>query len=391
MRRRLVDFLFRSAFVAAAVVAPSAPRPASAQSGWLPTSWFTSGDVDPQAMYPLAEKDGPWLVLATTFRGEGAREDARKLVQELHGSHRLTAYTHEKAFDYTGEQRGMGLNPDGTPKRMRYANEGQVLEVAVLVGDFASAEDPRAQKMLQKVKQLRPRVLEGTKANRLESDFIQANRDHVGGGGASKPPLHTALLIPNPLLPADYFSRQQIDEFVMQMNADVTHSLLDCPGRYTVRVATFTGAGSFNTASGSAEPDADARSTVDVNRFLEALKGNGWKDPQLRGVEEESRLVEAADKAHRLTEALRRSGWPAWEFHDRDSSIVCVGSIDQLAVAGNGGRPMPHPEIARIVTGLGPDPAALARGQIMPRAFDGILLDVQPRPIDVPRPPAGRR
>jgi hypothetical protein len=342
-------------------------------------------------MYPLAENDGPWLVLATTFRGEGAREDARKLVQELRGSHRLTAYTHEKAFDYTGEQRGMGLNPDGTPKRMRYANEGHVLEVAVLVGDFASAEDPRAQKMLQKVKQLRPRVLEGTKANRLESDFIQANRDHVGGGGAAKPPLHTALLIPNPLLPADYFSRQQIDEFVMQMNADVTHSLLDCPGRYTVRVATFTGAGTFNTASGSVEPEAESRSSVDVNRFLEVLKGNGWKDPQLRGVEEESRLVEAADKAHRLTEALRRNGWPAWEFHDRDSSIVCVGSIEQLAVAGPGGRQMPHPEIARIVSGLGPDPAALARGQIMPRAFDGILLDVQPRPIDVPRPPAGRR
>ena len=391
MRRRLFDSPIRSACFAAAVVFLSTPHSAPAQNGWLPTSWFTAGDVDPQAMYPLAENDGPWLVLATTFRGEGAREDARKLVQELRGSHRLTAYTHEKAFDYTGEQRGMGLNPDGTPKRMRYANEGHVLEVAVLVGDFASAEDPRAQKMLQKVKQLRPRVLEGTKANRLESDFIQANRDHVGGGGAAKPPLHTALLIPNPLLPADYFSRQQIDEFVMQMNADVTHSLLDCPGRYTVRVATFTGAGTFNTASGSVEPEAESRSSVDVNRFLEVLKGNGWKDPQLRGVEEESRLVEAADKAHRLTEALRRNGWPAWEFHDRDSSIVCVGSIEQLAVAGPGGRQMPHPEIARIVSGLGPDPAALARGQIMPRAFDGILLDVQPRPIDVPRPPAGRR
>lgn len=378
-------------FMAAVMLTLCASRQASAQSGWLPSSWFTAGDVDPQAMYPLAEKDGPWLVLATTFRGEGAREDARKLVQELRGSHRLTAYTHEKAFDYTGEQRGMGLNPDGTPKRMRYANAGQVVEVAVVVGDFASADDPRAQKMLQKVKQLRPRSLEGTKANRLESDFIQANRDHVGGAGAAKPPLHTALLIPNPLLPADYFSRQQIDEFVMEMNADVTHSLLDCPGRYTVRVATFTGAGTFNTGSGQFEPEAEDRSVVDVNRFLEVLKGNGWKDPQLRGVEQESRLVEAADKAHRLTEALRRNGWPAWEFHDRDSSIVCVGSIDQLAVPGAGGRPQPHPEIAKIVAGLGPEPAALARGQIMPRAFDGILLDVQPRPIDVPRPPAGKR
>jgi hypothetical protein len=266
-----------------------------------------------------------------------------------------------------------------------------VVEVAVLVGDFASAEDPRAQKMLQKVKQLRPQSLEGTKANRLENDFIQANRDHVGGAGAAKPPLHTALLIPNPLLPADYFSRQQIDEFVMEMNADVTHSLLDCPGRYTVRVATFTGAGTFNTGSGQAEPEPEDDSLVDVNRFVDFLKGNGWKDPQLRGVEEESRLVDAADKAHRLTEALRRNGWPAWEFHDRDSSIVCVGNIDQLSVPGPGGRKAPHPEVARIVASLGPDPAALARGQIMPRAFDGIMLDVQPRPIDVPRQPAGRR
>jgi hypothetical protein len=391
VRRCLFDRAIRSVFIAAAVLALPAPQPSFAQSGWLPTTWFTGGDVDPQAMYPLAEKDGPWLVLATTFRGEGAREDARKLVQELRGSHRLTAFTHEKAFDYTGEQRGMGLNPDGTPKRMRYANEGHVVEVAVLVGDFASAEDPRAQKMLQKVKQLRPNSLAGTKANRLESDFIQANRDHVGGAGATKPPLHTALLIPNPLLPADYFSRQQIDEFVMEMNADVTHSLLDCPARYTVRVATFTGAGTFNTGSSQVEPEAEDDGLVDVNRFLEVLKGNGWKDPQLRGVEEESRLVEAADKAHRLTEALRRNGWPAWEFHDRDSSIVCVGNIDQLTLPGPGGRKMPHPEVARIVGSLGPDPAALARGQIMPRAFDGIMLDVQPRPIDVPRTPAGRR
>ena len=391
MRRCLFDPVIRSVFIVAAVLALSAPRPTFAQSGWLPTTWFTGGDVDPKAMFPLAEKDGPWLVLAMTFRGEGAREDARKLVQELRSSHRLTAFTHEKAFDYTGEQRGMGLNPDGTPKRMRYANEGHVVEVAVLVGDFASAEDPRAQKMLQKVKQLRPQSLEGTKANRLENDFIQANRDHVGGAGAAKPPLHTALLIPNPLLPDDYFSRQQIDEFVMEMNADVTHSLLDCPGRYTVRVATFTGAGTFNTGSGQAEPEPEDDSLVDVNRFVDFLKGNGWKDPQLRGVEEESRLVDAADKAHRLTEALRRNGWPAWEFHDRDSSIVCVGNIDQLSVPGPGGRKAPHPEVARIVSSLGPDPAALARGQIMPRAFDGIMLDVQPRPIDVPRQPAGRR
>jgi len=380
------------AWLAALFVTALGAAPARAQ-GWLPTSWFATPAAAPAGAAgtaTLREEHGPWLVLATTFRGATAREDAGRLVEELRGRHRLDAYTHEKAFDYTGAQRGIGLNPDGTPKRMRYANEGQVVEVAVLVGDFASAEDPRAQKMLEKVKSLRPQSLGDGAKTRLVSDFLQANRQHVRDAAAgTKPPLAAALLIPNPLLPADYFARQQVDEFVMQMNADVEHGLLACPGRYTVRVATFTGAGTFATAAGS-EPVQPA-GFVDMQRFVAALRGSGWQDPKLRGVEGESRLVEAADRAHRLTAALRRAGWQAWEFHDRESSIVCVGSIDQLAVPGASGQPVPHPEIARIVTALGPDPAALARGQITPRAFDGIMLDLQPKPIDVPRAPTRRR
>jgi hypothetical protein len=151
-----------------------------------------------------------------------------------------------------------------------------------------------------------------------------------------------------------------------------------------VRVATFTGSGTFATADEPAP--ATGGGFVDVNKFVEALKGSGWRDPQVRGVERESRLVEAANNAHRLTEALRRAGWQAWEFHDRDSSIVCVGAVPAAS-----GRPEPHPEITRIVSALGPDPAALARGSVLPRSFGGILLDVQPKPLDVPRRPAGRR
>ena len=94
----------------AAVAMPA--NTALAQSGWLPTSWFSSGDIDATAMFPLAENDGPWLVLASTFRGESAREDARSLVHELRGRYKLQAYTLEKSFDYTGEQAGLGLNPD---------------------------------------------------------------------------------------------------------------------------------------------------------------------------------------------------------------------------------------------------------------------------------------
>ena len=105
---------------------------AKAQTGWLPTAWFSQDTVDPKAMFPLAESDGPWMVLATTFRGEGARDDARQLVQELRGPHKLKAYTHEKSFDFTGNQRGLGLNPDGTPKKMRYAMAEQVTELSLI-------------------------------------------------------------------------------------------------------------------------------------------------------------------------------------------------------------------------------------------------------------------
>jgi len=68
-----------------------------------------------------------------------------------------------------------------------------------------------------------------------------------------------------------------------------------------------------------------------------------------------------------------------------------VGSLQQLASPGANGAPAMNPEIARIVHELGPDPAKLATGAIMPRSIDGIMLDVQPKPIDVPRVPNGWR
>lgn len=345
--------------IAAGLAAAALPHPAAAQNGWLPASWFTSESVDPQAMYPLSEKDGPWLVLATTFRGAGARDDARRLVHELRGTHKLKAYTHEKAFDYTGEEKGLGLNPDGSPKKMRYANAEQVIEVAVLVGDFASFDDARGQKMLAKIKSLQPAALTGGSGKSQSfSDF----RKMVGlDKKNAKGPMHMAFVIPNPLLPEDFFTRAQIDDFVLEMNSDVTHSLLDCPGRYTVRVATFTGSGTF---------DQQAIAT-------------GGKELDM-----ESRLVEAAEQAHKLTQALRKNGWQAWEYHDRESSIVCVGSFEQLQTRKDDGSVALNPEITRIVGALGPDPTQLAAGTIMPRQIAGIMLDVQPKPIDVPRAPS---
>ena len=343
-------------------LAALAAAEARGQNGWLPTSWFTPAEGDSKAMYPLAEKDGPWLVLATTFRGEGARDDARRLVQELRRVHKLKAYTHEKSFDYTGTQQGVGLNPDGSRKKMRYANAENVVEVAVLVGDFAAFDDARGQKILAKVKSLRPEALTG---NSGKSQSFSDFRKMVGlERNAGKGPMHLAFVIPNPLLPEEFFSRQQVDRFVLDMNADVDHSLLDCPGLWSVRVATFTGSGTFD------------------QKAIEAGDGD---------VELEGRLVQAAEKAHRLTVALRKAGWEAWEYHDRESSIVCVGSLDSKTVPGPQGTATVHPEIVRILRDLGPDPTRLATGVVLPRTVDGVMLDVQPAPIQVPRAPQGWR
>ena len=78
------------------------PTPAAGQGGWLPTTWFTKSQTDPQAMYPLSEQNGPWLVLVTTFRGDGARDDARVHHTSGDYEHRCNRYnptTGGKPFD----------------------------------------------------------------------------------------------------------------------------------------------------------------------------------------------------------------------------------------------------------------------------------------------------
>ena len=50
----------------------------------------------------------------------------------------------------------------------------------------------------------------------------------------------------------------------------------------------------------------------------------------------ESKLVEAAKKAHVLTVEFRKLGVEAYEFHDRCESYVCIGSFDWVAREDSG-------------------------------------------------------
>ncbi len=111
-----------------------------------------------------------------------------------------------------------------------------------------------------------------------------------------------AFIVPNPLLPPDYFNQGGLDEETIALNKGVPYSLLECPGRYTVQVATFKG--------NSVIRQADIRDIEDGRKEMK------------------SQLAIAAQEANALAKCLREvKGWPAYQYHDRYSSIVTVGSF----------------------------------------------------------------
>jgi len=138
--------------------------------------------------------------------------------------------------------------------------------------------------------------------------------------------------------------------------------LLDCPGRYTVRVATFTG-----------------HSIILDRKRQEAIE---------KGAVPKSYLEDAAKNAHTLTEALREQGVKAYEYHDRTSSFVCVGSFDSVGTRREDGRIDVNPAVLALMRKYGvetkvePGKTAEVAKQ---KSVAGVPFDVQPLPIEVPR------
>src|SRR3970282_498562 len=80
----------------------------------------------------LTQENGPWMILAATFSGDGAEEQAQTLVDEFRQRYRMPAYAHEMSFDYSEKSPGRGLDEYGAPIRRRYQRGDRVREIAVL-------------------------------------------------------------------------------------------------------------------------------------------------------------------------------------------------------------------------------------------------------------------
>jgi len=364
-------------------------------------------DANADQTYELTDKRGPWLILCATFRGQDAARQANDLVYELRKVYRLNAYVYVKNFDISGQLKNIGFSPDKhsveyrdgkmIPKELEIeALAGKKFqEIAVVVGDFPEMDDSRTQKALNAVKYMKPKSLDVSwnettsqtmgqlreRVRKVSAEDVAKAKQHLERTGRKDTmqfpdwdkmgPMRQAFVIPNPLLPDEYFESQTIDKKILKYNRDLRlkYSLLKNPKPYSVRVATFRGSSTFQQNKTEKIDD----------------KKTGKK------------LVIAAAKAHRLTLELRKMNIEAYEFHDRFESYVCVGGFDWVkdeTKVDRNGYVQANPEIAAIIKSYGAEvsdlPQMELRNAAQPKSLPklrslGILFDVQPIPVAVPR------
>jgi hypothetical protein len=344
------------------------PALADAAPPWAKLLTFNRVDADPDKTYRLSEENGPWMIVACTFSGEGAEAQARELAYELRKRYKLPAYICEAEFQF-GSTQGRGIDQFGEPLRMKHRLD-HIEEMAVLVGNYPTADDPNAQKALHRLKNMCPKCLDVRQRKKTNQSlagwrtFFQENVLAAGSRHKDRGPMGHAFITTNPLLPKEYFSTTGIDPLVLEMNEGVTHSLLDCPGKYTVQVATFKG-----------------------NVFIQPKEIEAVE----HGKEVKSKLADAAKRAHLLTEALRMKGWEAYEFHDRYASIVTVGSFDSVGTPRADGQIEINPRIYSIMQTFRAQQAPGLPADFRPlKSLIGIPFDIQPIPVQVPKRSIGQ-
>ena len=188
-----------------------------------------------QSSMLLTEDNGPWMIFVASFAGGGADAEARQLVETLRTKYRFNAFVHKEHYDFSDSVNGKGFDKHGRPKKMRFASDHAYDEVAVLVGDYESINDPKMQKQMQAIKYATAAELQlkGSKDSPTTRRFaglrsIQkklTNRDEK----RQKGPLGNAFATRNPMIPREATAPSGIDRLLVDINKGVEYSLLDNP------------------------------------------------------------------------------------------------------------------------------------------------------------------
>jgi hypothetical protein len=290
-----------------------------------------------------------------------------RLVLELRQRFKLESFTFRQTYDFSKPTEGRGYSRYGGPRRMKYMNNYKFDEIAVLIGNFAAVDDPRLEKTLEQIKYVQPGTLD-TKQKKDSSQRFAGLRSFyhlasINPEKKNKGPMGAAFVTRNPMVPEELFVAKGLDPFVYDMNKDLPHSLLKCPGRYTVRVASFRGVDTM-------KPAEFERLTTQARKM--------------------SKIDEAALKASRLCAALREKGVEAFEFHDRTESIVTIGSFNEVGQPRPDGKTEINPAMHKVMQEYGPiERAQPGTKQVEMYArvekSSNIRFDPQPMPVEVPR------
>lgn len=266
-------------------------------------------ECDRSKKYRLNERHGPWVVMCATFHpglnpdapGLTAEQAADELVYELREkgipAEAWVMDSEEQTLETTGR--------DGAAQtRVLTTLQGGV---AVMAGNFPSADDPRAVRALAAVKKMQPACLTpDPKQSRGWTGMTATGGKFRLTPGRSAGPLARAILTPNPLMSdADRrnLSRRR-DPLLVRLNGGQEYTLGKCPGKYSLVVAQFRG------------------------KTLTQVAGTKSEDLGRR-VELSDSLDDAAKKAWELCQILRnRENAEAYVWHTRTRSVVTVGGFD---------------------------------------------------------------
>lgn len=352
-------------------------------------------EADPQQDYALSENQGPWLVMAASFSGETGKAQAQELILELRSKFQLPAYYYGMKFEMDDINPGRGIDTYGAPIKRRYNRGERVVEHAVLVGEFPAVDDPEAQELLESIKHLAPKVLTDSDFDDTNQSLASVRQFHESLRNKLHPnrkrgPMGHAFLTRNPLLPKEYFVPQGVEPQVAKWNEGLDYNLMKCPGKYSIRVATFRG--KVSLISNSTKEEKPKRKSSDSIP-----------------------LATEAENAHKLTLALREKGWEAYEFHDRVESYVTVGSFEEGQRLADGRIALTSREAQIIINTFGaatpnnvferPAPQDRELENLQKQRFNnlfsqgygktatgfhpkrcvGLPLDIIPEPVSVPR------
>lgn len=318
----------------------------------------------------LTEEAGPFLILAATLVGEGAEGRAEKLAAEIRSDLKLSAFIYNENFDFT---KTVSFDPQ-TARRTKYANAYQYDAYAVLVGEYDTVTHPSIEEDLYRIKRATPRVLEDaaemaaetnesnpvTTLKGITSRILQGARSQ----GKDFGPMAHAFVTRNPMLPADYFNAPPVDSFVQELNEGDEFSLLDCNEKYTVIVKTFRG----------------------TKKILDSADDYNFEANQ-------GRLKKMKRQADKMVKELRGNGVEAYQYHDRERSLVCIGSFNELGKELPGGKFQYDSGIRQVMSrysalNVQPELARQVPGGVRGIAANAAALipfDVQPTPIVIPK------